>query len=131
MILDLLTLTKPTVESPEQLARYLRENFERIRDLLTPRSNELAVVGARLAAILGGEWLEGVVDAVNDTEFAHGLGRIPTVVFLSVAYDSNAGPGVRGIAAGGLAAPGNATPWTTSSVFVRATVTGSYGFMVI
>lgn len=109
-----------------------RENFERLREVLRPRTSSVQELGERLALVAGGQWLQGTVSATADSEFEHSLGRIPSVVFFSVALDTAGGPGVRGIAAGGISGGGgNDAPWTLTRVFVRATVAGTYGFLVV
>lgn len=110
--------------------------FRRISDYLAPFGGGAPHLEL-LARFLGGEWFEATVaasvdaTAAGDTPFAHGLGRVPSFVMLSVPIDGGIG-GVRGLPAGGDGTTGvNVTAWTRSTFAVRASVTGDYQFIVL
>lgn len=110
--------------------RSVQENFRRLGERLGMQS--LAVGPTRLAALVGGVYFEAEVSSTEDTQIRHRLQRVPSMILLSVALDSDLGNNeVRG-APNGPGGAGNTTPWTDEFIYVRAvTSTGQYGFVVV
>lgn len=114
--------------------RTVGSNFQAIDDYLRGNGPGMPL----LAELLGGQFFSGVVfDSLAappsnvETRFAHSLGRVPILVLLSRDVVGIVGDGIRGQPQGGLTLPGNITPWTTTEIFVGATDTSTYNFIVV
>lgn len=114
----------------------VEENFRRIEEYLRPYGGGAPHLEL-LARLLGGQWFEGTVTAStsssadDDTTFAHNLGRVPSLVFLSAPTDGLAGR-IQALPAGGDGSTGaNVSRWTRTQIHVRASVTGAYQFLVL
>lgn len=113
--------------SPRSLEENIRE-LERVLDMKRETVGTLEV----LARILGGQYLQGVVQKASDTAFRHTLGRIPSALLMSTDMVGPNGPGVRGGRLGGFGGVGgNQAAWTDKMVWVRAVETSTYGFVVV
>lgn len=128
----ILVAEQPAFIAPDFI-RPSDENFERdVREALDAFSDALQSIqqgGLRaVAAVAGGVFVEGEVLSGEDVQVDHGLGRIPSQVMISSAQDGLAGE-ILG-APGGVAG-GNAALWTVESVFVRASRTAVYQFVVV
>jgi hypothetical protein len=80
-----------------------------------------------LAKLLGAAYFVGQVSASADTQFQHELGRTPVLIVHSIDVLGGSGRVIGKPEAGGP----NTTRWSSSSIFVRATVAGRYAFFVI
>ena len=115
----------PVRPADDSFERDVRESLDAIRDSL----QSIQQGGMRaIAAVAQGAFVEGEVLSGEDVEVQHGLGRIPDQVLISSAQDGLAGE-ILG-APGGVAG-GNITRWTVDSVFVRASRTAVYQFVVV
>ena len=115
-------------------ARNVEENFRRTADALrafTGKSPELY----QLSTLLGGGYGTGVVNAAvgtsGDVRFDHSLGRVPKMIVLSVDLKGTGGQ-LKAAPAGALGAGGgNENAWTATSIYVRATVSSDYAFVIL
>lgn len=109
----------------------LDENFRRIEDWIRPLASDRNTDGLQtFADLFGGQLFEGWVFAAEDTPYEHGLGRTPRYVVLSVQLDA-VGGAVVGLPQGELGPSGNEARWTSTRLYVRATIDGRYRFVVM
>lgn len=80
-----------------------------------------------LARLLGLGYCFGTIQATSDTHFTHTLGRLPLVIVHSLNADGQDGRVLGRPEAGGP----NTTPWGVADIYVRASVSGRYAFLVI
>ncbi len=106
-----------TAENVEDILRRLAESVERQPNL------------ASLAKILGLTYFVGSVGDMADAAFPHDSKRPLALVVFSVNLEGGEGRVC------GCSAPTtpslNTTKWSSTTIFVRATVTGRYAFFVI
>lgn len=119
---------------PEHIVRDVQIGFDRVGEYLAPFGGSSPSL-AQLARLLGGCHVTGMVEAATgmdgDTLVLHGLGRVPAAIILSVDLGGLDGS-VMGAPQGGLGASGsNQNPWNNESIYVRATRTAEYEFVVI
>lgn len=82
-----------------------------------------------LARQMGAAYFTGTVTATPEVAFPHDLGRIPAIIVMSVAHDGDDG---RVIGTPGGGGPGlNSTAWSSTQIWVRATRTARYSFLVL
>lgn len=118
--------------SPVTLERDTRESIERILAAFA----DLRRGGLKaIARLLGGAWASGDVPAATgdagDVEVKHDLNRIPSVIVQSVDIEGLGGM-IYGSPDGGRgAAGGNQARWTSEAIFVRASRSSTYEFVVI
>lgn len=116
--------------------RTVEEAFRRIQEWAAPFGGGAPSLEL-LARWLGGQHFEGQVNSsvdattAGDTTFTHNLGRVPALIILSPPTDGGTGM-VRGLPAGGDGTTGvNVGAWTKTQISVRATVSGTFQFVVI
>lgn len=115
-------------------SRNVEDNFRRTSEWLRPFSGKNPEA-YQLARMLGGAYATGTVPLAlgssGDVMFKHSLGRIPKMIFMSIDLNGTGGT-VRGAPEGGLGAGGgNETPWTSTVIYVRATLSSDYAFVVL
>lgn len=117
-------------------SRNVEENFKRISEWARPfGGNEPEAF--QLARLLGCAYITGSVqdstagDGTGDTRFKHNLGRIPSMVLLSVDQQGMGGV-VYGAPTGkNGTSGGNETAWTETEIYVRASRASNYAIFVI
>jgi hypothetical protein len=82
---------------------------------------------ASIASFLGMSYFFGDVSDSADSKFTHDIGAIPSLIVFSVNVDGDDGR----VVGNPEATSGNSNKWTTTEVYVRATVAGRYGFFVM
>lgn len=115
-------------------SRTVEDNFRRTAEWLRPFSGRNPEA-YQLARVLGGAYATGSValamGSAGDTMFRHSLGRIPKLILLSIDLNGTGGQ-IRGAPGGGLGAGGgNETEWTANVIYVRATLSSDYAFIVL
>lgn len=118
-------------------ARTVGENFDRIQQFFDQVRGVRESVGFEvrlrfLAALLGGQYCSGPAVTAQDLDYDHDLGRLPELILFAWHLDGTGQGRLYGVPSGGFGGSGsNETPWTSSTIYVRSSVDGTYGFIVI
>lgn len=124
-----LDLLDQPVAVDDKRQEWVRTNFRKMASYFGDFGGKRPSLSL-LARILGGQMFQGRVARFEDTEFPHEMDRVPTIILLSIALDGGVGQ-VLGIPSGVDSGLANRTPWTRSSIFVRATVEAEYQFIAL
>lgn len=121
-----LRLVRVPLESWEAALPVIQRNFELVEAYVRTLGG-----GSRtpetMSQLMGWAHFRGSVSDMSDTRFSHNLGRIPEKIVHVVDTD-----GQGRVVLGNPAGTGpNTTPWTSNEIYVRASVTGNFEFMVI
>lgn len=114
--------------------RRLEENFRSIVDRFRAYEGGTPEL-YQVARWFGGAYITGTVAAASgddgDTHFTHDLGRVPKWVITLMDLAGTGGQ-IQAVPSGRQGAIGaNENAWTKTDVFVRATLTSQYAFVVI
>lgn len=112
----------------------IQENFTRLQERLRPYEGGNPEL-YQFARFFGGAYVTGMITAIatedGDIHFVHSLQRIPKWIALSIDLGGLGGQ-VQGVPVGGISASGgNYHAWTKTDIYVRATVTSTYAFVII
>lgn len=121
-----LRLVRVPLDAWEAALPVIQRNFDLIATYLSELGGGASGLGT-LAQTMGWTHFRGPVQSASDTMFAHNLGRVPEKIVHVVDTDGQ-GRMVLGNRSG--SGP-NTNPWTASEIWVRASVTGNFEFMVI
>ncbi len=121
-----LRLVRVPLDSWEAAVVVIQRNFEAIESYLRTLGGGSRGM-ATMAQAMGWAHFKGAVSDAADTKFTHNLGRIPEKIVHVVDTD---GQGRMVLGSPGGTGP-NTTPWTANEIWVRASVTGNFEFMVI
>lgn len=106
-----------------------QQALTKIRDWLAPFGGDPNPDPLRLLALLlGGQKLTVTLSTSTDTEVAHELNRVPSMVMLAVARDGLGGF-VYGEVGGGTSA--NSGAWSRQNVYLRASRAATFDCVVI
>lgn len=121
-----LRLVRVPLESWEAALPVIQRNFELIEAYLRTLGGGSRTTET-MSQLMGWAHFRGPVSSSSDTRFSHNLNRVPEKIVHVVDTDGQ-GRMVLGSPAG--TGP-NTTPWTANEIYVRASVTGNFEFMVI
>lgn len=117
-------------------SRNVEENFKRISEWAKPFGGNQPEA-FQLARLLGCAYVTGFVqaslagDGSGDTRFQHKLGRIPSMVLLSIDQQGMGGAVFGAPSGKNGTSGGNETAWTKTDIYVRASRSSNYAIFIL